>query len=747
LEEFERLQNEEVNRGLKSVLELINRRLQNLDTMVHDWSAWDDTYNFMLRRNQEYIASNLGASTLANLQINFMLFIDDDGEIVYEEFYDDKLMKEIETPSELEEHFKPGSVFLDYDEKNGDEEVGSANYGIIMLEENPMLICSRQILKSDESGPPVGSLVWGYYLDKEVLYDISKTLNIHVDVHRLDKDLDPLIRRVVTTLSQGLNTFIEYVNSKEVRGYVLVEDYYGTPSLLFELSMPPAIYNQGLKTFYYIMASGASFGIVIGLVFILYLDKVILFRLQKLSQDAMKIGKLLDTSKRVEANGSDEISMLANEINVMLDSLDKQKSVLEYYATHDVLTGVLNRRSFEDELKRAISKASRGAKSFLMFLDIDNFKLVNDSYRHAFGDKVLITISQLIKRHLRKEDIIARFSGDEFLVLFEQDDLDKARVVAERLRQIIHKFNINLENNNFNLTVSIGLIPVEETKSPDLIIANAYKAMFQAKEMGRNRIAVYEPEKDYCTDKFSLLVRIREALEQDGFKLFLQPIIDIENNKVAYYEALLRLPCDNDNSNNDGHGMILPDVFIPLAEDYGLIDDITFWVVSKVIKILKEDETKCIFVNLSSKSLVDSGFLEKLTQLILESGVEPDLLGFEITESSMLNAMALAYGIKCIKELGCKFAIDDFGTGFSSYGVLSDLPVDFFKIDGSIIRGINTDFNKYAIVKSIKLLADLLGKKTVAEWVEDQKVAKAVKKLEIDYAQGFYYGVPQPVDL
>ncbi|MBN2073192.1 MAG: EAL domain-containing protein [Actinobacteria bacterium] len=734
LGEFRNLQNQKVEEKINGVLDLLEKRFDTLSVMVNDWSSWDETYYFVDDLNQEYIDNNLAASTMDNLGINFMLFMNNEGAIVHEEFYDDIRGIKTDTPPELKEYFNPGSAILQYD-GNTDN-----NYGIIMIPGNPVILCSQPILRNDGSGPAAGSMAWGYYLNEDTLEEISGTLNTDIRMLRIDDDSNPVTKEIIAEIPEGSNSLIRHLNNKEINGYLLVDDYFGRPSILFELEMTPDIYNYGVKSFYFILMFITLAGFVIGLTIVIYLDRSVLSRLQNLSDATNLIGKSLDPSKRVDAHGDDEISRLADEINIMLDLKSKHESVLAHYASHDILTGVANRRLFDMELKRAIAKASRGGRSFLIFMDIDNFKVINDSYGHAFGDKVLIAISHLARENIRKEDMIARFGGDEFLVLIEHDDLEKAKATAERLRKIINGFNINSKNKKIGFTVSMGLTQVDQDDSPDLVLSKADKAMYRAKEMGKNRLAIFEPDKDIYGGKFEILLKLREAIEKDLFELYIQPIIEIENGGVVYHEAVLRLP---DNK----YGLIHQNAFIPLAENNGLIGSITDLSLKKVIKILEEDSKKCIFINLPVKCLADKSYLEKIKDLILKSKISPSQLGFEITESSMFDDVVLAREcIKTLKDIGCRFAIDDFGTGFSSYGILSELPLDFFKIAGGMIKGMDSDSSKAAIVKSIKLLADLLGKKTVTSWMESPGTAGTIRATGTGYDQDFSYGQPGSAD-
>ncbi len=417
--------------------------------------------------------------------------------------------------------------------------------------------------------------------------------------------------------------------------------------------------------------------------------------------------------------------------------INKHEAAINHLTNHDELTGMPNRQYFEEKMAEAIKRAAKGKKSFLAFFDIDDFKIINDHYGHNFGDKVLVDLSRHLSKNVRGTDTIARFGGDEFILLIEHDDIAKAKSIAERLRIFIDQYDIDIDNINFKFRVSMGLVEIGPDETVNDILARADRAMYMAKENGKDQLVVLERELNHSTTG-ELVVKLKRALSKKLFTVYYQPIVRLSTNEISHYEALSRL--------EDGTTPpISPGVFIPVMERYGMIGDLTHFVLKEVIKVLKANPEKCIFINLSGKSFSDKSILLFIMKCLSESKINPRQLGFEVTETAMLNDIAQAKEwIFKLKKMGCRFAIDDFGSGFMSFNILKELPVDFFKLDGNVIKDINKNPSNAAMIKSVRLLANLLGKETVAEWVENREVECIVKSLGVEFGQGYYYAKPGP---
>jgi len=416
---------------------------------------------------------------------------------------------------------------------------------------------------------------------------------------------------------------------------------------------------------------------------------------------------------------------------------------LQYLAMHDPLTNIPNRYLLEEMLQQAVERAKRGVHSALLFIDLDNFKMVNDTYGHVVGDELLVTVAHTLKSNLRSADFVARFGGDEFAVLVEGVTSEQAETVAEKLRNLTDQTEMLLGayNAKFTLTISIGMIMVDGTADSRKLLALADNALYTAKERGRNRVVLAQPDEDIAEalSKTNQTVGlIRSALKENRFTLFFQPVFSFTTGQIIHYEALLRL------RREDG-AIILPGGFIPVAERFGLMAQLDRWVIEAAFKTLRENPDLNLFINLSGNSLGDDTLLDLVESLIRNSSTNPSRIGFEITETTAVKDLAQAERwIQRIKALGCKFALDDFGIGFSSFSYLRTLPVDYLKIDGSFVKNIDSDDNHRAIVQAMNSVSHTLGKKTIAEFVENEKIVGILKEMGVDYGQGYHLGKPAP---
>ncbi len=414
-----------------------------------------------------------------------------------------------------------------------------------------------------------------------------------------------------------------------------------------------------------------------------------------------------------------------------------------HMANCDPLTNLFNRRRFQEELERWLAHARRyKTQGALLFLDVDNFKYINDSLGHQEGDKFIVTLANLLKERLRETDVLARLGGDEFAIILPQTDKSQAILIANQIRELIQHQISGAEKHHITITTSIGiaLFP-NDSDTVETLLTCADLAMYQAKEEGRNRVCIYTA--DQKTQVELRLIwenRIHEALRKNRFALYLQPIIDLHQNSIIGHEVLLRMVEKKGK-------LILPSQFLDIAERFGLIHEIDRWVVCKSIRLIEKlrqnGKPACIEVNLSGKSFLDTELLPIIKKELTAANVDPVNLIFEITETSCIENIATAQNfIISLKNLGCRFALDDFGIGFSSFNYLKHLPVDYLKIDGSFIHNLINDQVDQHIVRAMVEVARGLGKKTVAEFVEDGETVNLLREFGVNYAQGYYIGKP-----
>jgi diguanylate cyclase (GGDEF)-like protein/PAS domain S-box-containing protein len=429
---------------------------------------------------------------------------------------------------------------------------------------------------------------------------------------------------------------------------------------------------------------------------------------------------------------------------------------MSYQATHDSLTGLLNRREFENRLNLAIEKTrKKGGQYALCYLDLDNFKVVNDTSGHIAGDELLKQLTIRLRMELRDADIFARLGGDEFGILLEDYTIESAEWTAEAIRHVVEGFRFVWDNTFFRVGVSIGLVPITEcSASLTEILSAADSACYVAKEHGRNRVHVYEPNDEALVERHGQMQwvqRIQNVLDESRFRLFFQPIAKLrrepdEPNKT-HGEVLIRMLDENNK-------LVGPGTFIPAAERYVLMPAIDRWVVSNTFRMLTLDRqgtekklsTCCI--NLSGQSLSDERFMDFLMKQIHESGVAPEIICFEITETAVIaNLSNASRFIATFRDMGFRFALDDFGVGLSSFGYLKNLPVDYLKLDGCFVQNMVKDNTDRAMVEAINQVGHTMNIRTIAEFVENHETLEAVREIGVDYAQGYIISKPVPIEI
>jgi diguanylate cyclase (GGDEF)-like protein/PAS domain S-box-containing protein len=416
-------------------------------------------------------------------------------------------------------------------------------------------------------------------------------------------------------------------------------------------------------------------------------------------------------------------------------------------ASHDALTDLFNRRRFEEQIGQELARVKRfKSQAAVLFVDLDRFKYINDSLGQRTGDEVLVQIAQVLRGQLRETDILSRLGSDEFGMLLAQSNAADAESTAARVLAAVQDHKMVAHGQAMSVTASIGIAvaPEHGTTAEDLL-AHADLAMYQAKEEG-NGFRLYSGDSAMVAAFSAQMMweqRIREALDEDRFVLFVQPILDLRTGTVQY-EALLRM-VDNDEQ------LILPQEFITAAERTQLIHAIDRWVVRQSIKVIADCEARGqtihLEVNLSGKAFADEELLPLIREEIKSKGIAASCLIFEITETAAIaNISGARQFIEALKSTGCGFALDDFGVGFSSLYYLKHLPVDYLKIDGSFVRNLLNDVSDQHLVRSMVELAHGLGKQTIAEFVEDEATLELLRQLGADYAQGFFVGKPAPID-
>lgn len=571
-----------------------------------------------------------------------------------------------------------------------------------------------------------------------VLVDVTErnrlALALEAEKEKAQVTLHSIGDAVITTDNHGR---VEYLNpiAERMTGWLLSEAQ-GRPlnkifNIINEYTREPA-YNPVLRCI--------NEGIVLGLE-----DHTVLIR-----RDGQELS-IEDSAAPIRSTSGEIVGavLVFHDVTIQRQLQDK----ITFQAHHDELTGLINRSRFNTLLKQLFTEVSeQDDEHALCYLDLDQFKLVNDTCGHAAGDELLRQLSVLLKSKVRKHDTLARLGGDEFGLLLKNCTLDDAQRLAQVFLTVVEEFRFYWQEKLFKIGVSIGLVPVTKASiGPESVLQIADTACYAAKEGGRNRIYVLTEQDDELSrrhDEMQWYNRIPQALEADRFILYAQTIQSIkpEPNTKLRFEILIRIKGESGE-------IIPPGAFMPAAERYSLACSIDSWVLETTLGWLAStpgvlDNLDLCAINLSGQSLGDPLFCSFVIKQLERFHVAAEKICFELTESAVVTNLANAFEfMKKLGAHGCRFALDDFGSGLSSLGYLKTLPVDILKIDGLFVRNIMDDPVELALVRSINEIAQLLGKKTIAEYVENEGVLDQLRLLGVDYVQGYGVGVPVPLHL
>jgi len=424
----------------------------------------------------------------------------------------------------------------------------------------------------------------------------------------------------------------------------------------------------------------------------------------------------------------------------------KTTQEIEHRAQHDPLTGIFNRHAFEAALEE--NTQSDNYAHSLCYIDLDQFKIVNDTCGHVAGDELLRQLSKELSNVIRKSDVFARLGGDEFGILMLNCQTEQAVNIADNIKNTVSDYTFHWEDKTFRLGASIGIAAIDPSISTTLALQHADTACFSAKDQGRNRIHVFsfdDTEIALTQGHMRWVPKLHAALKEDHFELYAQAITSLQttSNEGSHLEVLIRL--------NENGKIIPPGAFLAAAERYNLSTQIDRWVIKNTLQTLHSYQqhinSNDIFnINLSAASLSDQSFLLFVKETFASTIIPPTQICFEITETAAVTNLTAAHDLIIkLKKMGCQFALDDFGSGLSSFGYLKNFPVDYLKIDGSFVKDLIDDPIDAAMVKSINEIGQIMGKKTVAEFVENQAITDALTEMGVDYAQGYHFSVPAPL--
>ncbi len=494
-----------------------------------------------------------------------------------------------------------------------------------------------------------------------------------------------------------------------------------------------------------IRAIGAfAFGIFLFLLWIWSYKRVCnpIYNLKQVAESSMRNFN----NFRGVSDGPIEVIELSKSLSVLTNTLS-------YQASHDSLTQLYNRREFERKLENCIAQQGNNDSpnnDILCYLDLDQFKIVNDSCGHIAGDELLRLIANTINEEVRRSDFIARVGGDEFCILLYKCNMDSALEICNKIRDQIENIRYLWDERIFRISASIGLTEIDNHQiSAHEVLNAADTACSVAKDLGRNRVHTFNTSDSQLARKrteMSCINQIHLALEEDRFVLYRQDIVPLayRDSSKNHYEVLIRMLSKSGQ-------VISPYAFLPTAERYHLATQLDKWVVSNVFKHLTSDQVELdnleiCNINLSGQSFSNQNMADFIIDQLIKTAIPAHKICFEITETAAVTDINNAQQfILRLKEQGCLFALDDFGSGLSSFQYLKDLPVDFVKIDGAFVKNMDKDQIDMATVRSINDIAKTSGKQTVAEFVENEDIVNKLEEIGVDYAQGYHFSAPLPL--
>lgn len=493
--------------------------------------------------------------------------------------------------------------------------------------------------------------------------------------------------------------------------------------------------------------------LIIAAIFILiallgrHLIRHALLPLSRLQEPLKRLAKG-ENDVHVNVEGDEEIRAICNVLNMTIAAVKDRDNKLSKLANYDSLTGLMNRRSFTLALNNERTSVNRNqTSSALFFIDLDKFKCINDSLGHATGDRLLKSISRILKEKTRETDFVARYGGDEFAIIVRNVSKNEAAKIAEALIRGVHKLNVVEQGQIFETTFSIGLAMIEPNAyTLDEIQSQADAACFQAKKDGRNCYRISETSQSMMKQNnldVGWSERLSDAINDNKFILQYQPIVNLESGRPDFYEVLLRLPDENDE-------LIQPNAFLPTAERLGLAVEIDQWVIRSALAemavLRKSHKNICLSINLSAHTVEEGGIAEYIEQQLAIHHLPASSLMLEIREQvAMRHIEHISECLNSLHQMGCLLILDCFGSGFDSFNYLKDWPVDFLKINNNFIEKISHSSVDYIIVQSMIRIARSTGKKTIACHVSNEDILQTLLEVGVDYVQGFYIESPTRV--
>jgi len=704
-----------VERRIASVTETLVNRKSTLERTLVDWAVWNDTYTFVQNQNDKYINSNISEETLENLGVQAMVFLNRTGEVEYSTFRqeDSPLSKASQQTiiSDITKRLRPNLELQD---------------GVYDSEYGPILYASHPILRSDSSGPAQGTLVMLEFVDVDFLADLSAQTKIQLTIQPAQySETKMTLQNDGTEVVVPLDTVFQTTDF-EVSFIVEPTHYQNTISML-RLGMF-ALLVLGL-------------GLFLSLLWTIH--HVVIRRLIEIVDELKQITLERDSRLRLsrDKHSRDEIEQMAMSMNEVLSALEDTRAEVLDRAFRDALTQLPNRLGLEDYFSTV---RGRHGRIGVIGLDLDDFRRINDQYGHRTGDSVLIYIASRLNFY-KEDGFVARIGADEFMLVHPGWTLEQLQPVARHLTKDLKDWADVNGVKGMAVTIGIDVFTCAEPHHTyEIMMGRLDVVIHEAKMSGKNRVLTFQEIEDgsHYLQTLEMERDLRHALEHDEFELYYQPIVSPRPFSVRGVEALIRW-------NHPSKGQISPGLFIPVAEQLGLISDLGRWVLEQAVREMTEQVKRhhlFLSINVSKRQIADGSFLDSLEHVLTETGFDPHRLHVEITESEVGgNLYELQQFIHALKAIGVKISLDDFGVGTSSLSFLQSLQLDIIKIDQNFVKGIPENTFDRALLEGLYQTFHTLGLDIVTEGVERPEQLAFVLEHSSSLIQGYHYSKPVPL--
>jgi diguanylate cyclase (GGDEF)-like protein len=733
-EEAERL---EVQTSLERAKRALHAELEELASKTADRATWDDSQQNLQGNLPSFASKHLTQQALQNAHADAIVLLNLRGDIAAQVTRKTDGGWMVLDPVALSQALSQGRGLA--------RRLPQGGKGLLAVGESLCLVASHPVAPSTYRANSLGFLVMVSVLDDERVRALEEVTMSRMSLAPRQNS-DPLFPAAAVT---------EY----QIQGRTFIDDLYGKSEILLTVSTPRTLYQRGLALIYLTNGSFVVLGVLVGLVLLFALQRTALLGLERLTKEVDEVAHRSGRTE-VTAEGRDELSTLAKNVNHMIATIRRNEEDLkahneklelvvlertrqiQHQSMHDKLTGLANRALLKETLLSTLACRTPHDKGpAILFIDLDNFKAINDTMGHAAGDELLRTVARRIQNSVKRQDLVSRVGGDEFIVLLASAASEAEAVgVAERiLLGIKEPFRLQLGEAVVGGSIGAALAYGGEPGADELI-RRADAAMYKAKNTGKNTIRLYDPSLDEeLTEKATLGVNLRQALEEGVIFPEFQPVADLSTGRIVGCEALARWQMP------DG-SRVSPEKFIPIAEDSGLIVGLGYQILERSCLQVRPWLASSLngfrlSVNLSPSQVQREDLVSRIADILARTNFPPQNLQLEVTESILLgNEEVVLRKLKSLKVLGVSLALDDFGTGFSSLSSLSGYPIDVVKVDRSFVSRITVDADAMAVSAAIVALATTLGMHCCAEGIERQDQAKRLAGLGCEFGQGWHFG-------